>query len=106
MPHGHARAFTVVVRVTGVERFAESSTARTWTVSGPEPAGVKVWVQVVAPACQFAARHVVPSSDTSTPATLPDTSVTEPLIVTGVPTTGDESALMVTTGAAVSVLLA
>ncbi|MFD1046544.1 hypothetical protein ACFQ1S_13770, partial [Kibdelosporangium lantanae] len=76
IPHGHCLGTTVTFLVTAFDRFAESSTARTDRVTAPECAGVNVYVQVELSGPQLAGCQVVPSTETSTPATRPPRSVT------------------------------
>src|SRR5215471_5768192 len=72
----------------GVSRFPQSSTARTRSVTAPGVCGVQAYVQFAFP---VAGAHVVPpSTDTSTPPTLPPldsppASTAVPLIVTVTP---------------------
>src|SRR5262245_56613368 len=68
----------------GVSMFTLSSMARVLMVSGPSAVGRKVKLHEVVPAARF--QVVPPSTDTSTAATTPPTSLAVPVTVTGEPT--------------------
>src|SRR5262245_47901271 len=84
MLHGHVCGSTVTVTgAEGAERLRLSSTARLRRFVGPTAVATQLKVQLVVPvaACQLAP----PSTDTSTAATTPPTSLAVPAIVTGPP---------------------
>src|SRR5215831_962521 len=100
--HGQVRGATVTVApADGVSRLPLSSTARLRKLTLPDLVGTQVNAHDERPlaGCQVAP----PSTETSTPATTPPTSLAVPVTVTGVPTCAPVTGLMPEVGGAVSV---
>src|SRR5215831_17757626 len=102
MLHGQVRGATVtLIPADGVSRLPLSSTARLRKLMLPDLVGSQVNAHDARP---LAGCHVAPpSTETSTPATTPPTSVAVPVTVTGVPTCAPAGGLMPELGGAVSV---
>src|SRR5262245_22897677 len=82
---GNVRCPTLMVRpAPGVSVFTLSSMARDLMVWDPSAVGMNVKLHEVVPAARF--QVVPPSTDTSTPATTPPTSLAVPVTVTFDPT--------------------
>src|SRR5215472_12375843 len=100
--HGHGRGATVtVIPADGVSMLPLSSTARLRKLTLPDLVGSQVKVHDERPLAGCQVRP--PSTETSTPATTPPTSVAVPVMVTGVPTCAPVRELIPEVGGAVSV---